>query len=163
MHASSPAQGDFEPLPRDTRGFAWKAERPDADSFLSQKWGWTASEAGSWVDLVLDTRTEEAAAEDSGDSPEAAAAAAAAGPPLESVAYLGYLRSYEGMGSATVECIANCTCGPTVLEGTWERKASLTQFHTFEARAGDGHMAVACCARTSYLPRWRSECAACRR
>jgi len=143
-------QGDFRPVARDTLGFAWKAERPDADSFVRQKWGWTASEPGSWVDLVFDTRTEQsstAAGAPAAQDPNGAIQEeeAAGGLLSKSVAYIGYLRSYKGMGSASVECTANCTCGPTVLEGTWERKASLTQFYVFEVRARPGVAMWRCC------------------
>lgn len=33
--------------------------------------------------------------------------------------------SYQGMGTALIECKSGCTCEPTKLDGTWNRRASL--------------------------------------
>lgn len=33
--------------------------------------------------------------------------------------------SYQGMGTALIECKQGCTCEPTKLDGTWNRRASL--------------------------------------
>ena len=36
----------------------------------------------------------------------------------------------QGMGRAQVECISGCSCEPSVLDGWWERHASLQVMHT---------------------------------
>lgn len=38
---------------------------------------------------------------------------------------LSHLASYEGMGTALVECKSGCKCEPSILDGTWGRDASL--------------------------------------
>jgi hypothetical protein len=43
---------------------------------------------------------------------------------------IGHLASYEGMGQAEVECVSGCECETTVLDGWWERHASLQVMHT---------------------------------
>lgn len=43
---------------------------------------------------------------------------------------IGHLASYEGMGRAKVQCISGCTCEANVLDGWWERHASLQVMHT---------------------------------
>ncbi|KAL4430719.1 hypothetical protein ABPG75_005975 [Micractinium tetrahymenae] len=48
----------------------------------------------------------------------------------ESQILIGHLASYEGMGRASVECVSGCTCAPNVLDGWWERHASLQVMHT---------------------------------
>ncbi|KAL4432396.1 hypothetical protein ABPG77_001695 [Micractinium sp. CCAP 211/92] len=57
-------------------------------------------------------------------------AAAAPAEQSESQILIGHLASYEGMGRAKVECISGCTCEPNVLDGWWERHASLQVMHT---------------------------------
>ena len=39
------------------------------------------------------------------------------------------------MGRARVECTSGCTCKPTVLDGWWERHASLQVMHTIKVWA----------------------------
>ena len=36
-------------------------------------------------------------------------------------------RSYEGMGTALVQCKAGCQCKPTTLDGTWGQRGTVTQ------------------------------------
>lgn len=45
----------------------------------------------------------------------------------EASIYLTHLKSYEGMGTASVECVSGCKCGKTLLDGTWETQSSLMQ------------------------------------
>lgn len=50
--------------------------------------------------------------------------------------------SYEGMGTALITCVAGCRCAPTIVDGTWQTRASLQQMHKFyvshrERCAGD--------------------------
>lgn len=47
---------------------------------------------------------------------------------------IGHLASYEGMGQAEVECVSGCECETTVLDGWWERHASLQVMHTVMVR-----------------------------
>lgn len=43
-------------------------------------------------------------------------------------------RSYEGMGTANVTCVSGCSCNSTLLDGTWERRASLFTITRFEVQ-----------------------------
>ena len=46
---------------------------------------------------------------------------------------LDHLTSWRGMGRARIECVAGCTCAPTVLDGHLpDERASLRSMHTFE-------------------------------
>lgn len=38
---------------------------------------------------------------------------------------LGYLASYQGHGMGKVQCVANCTCAPAILDSMWSRNASM--------------------------------------
>jgi len=38
---------------------------------------------------------------------------------------LSHLASYQGMGTALVECVSGCKCERNILDGTWGREASL--------------------------------------
>jgi hypothetical protein len=67
--------------------------------------------AGDWVELELSTADA---------SPDAGST---------SHLYLGYLRSYRGMGLARVECVAGCTCAAGRVDGLWQQRVSLTQIH----------------------------------
>lgn len=40
--------------------------------------------------------------------------------------------SYERMGTANVTCLSGCSCNSTLLDGTWERRASLFTITRFE-------------------------------
>ena len=40
------------------------------------------------------------------------------------------LAAPQGMGRALVECVGGCTCETSVLDGWWERHASLQVMHT---------------------------------
>ncbi|KAI7839286.1 hypothetical protein COHA_006984 [Chlorella ohadii] len=96
---------DFKPMVRRHKGFQYAPERPQAADFMHQKWGWRATRPGSWAEIELDTRAEV----DQGDT----------------LIWLSHLRSYQGMGTALIECKSGCTCEPTKLDGTWSRRASL--------------------------------------
>ena len=41
---------------------------------------------------------------------------------------LGYLSTYEGIGSARVSCLSGCRCDEAVVEGLWTQKYSTTNF-----------------------------------
>ncbi|EFN58310.1 hypothetical protein CHLNCDRAFT_142315 [Chlorella variabilis] len=98
---------EFRPVVKNSSGFEYLPERPKAEDFMHQKWGWRGTEPGAWAELELDTRPEEEGA--GGDT----------------VVWLAHLRSYRGMGTALIECVSGCTCAPAKLDGTWQRRASL--------------------------------------
>lgn len=64
-------------------------------------------------------------------------AAAEEAPATKSQILIGHLASYSGMGRARVECVSGCTCDPSVLDGWWERHASLQVMHTIMVSGGD--------------------------
>jgi len=42
---------------------------------------------------------------------------------------VGYLSSYEGIGSAWVSCLSGCRCGaPVPVEALWQQRYSTTNF-----------------------------------
>lgn len=46
------------------------------------------------------------------------------------------------MGTANVTCVSGCACNSTLLDGTWERRASLFTITRFEVRLSqDGRKA----------------------
>ena len=47
--------------------------------------------------------------------------------------HLLYLRSWQGMGQALLECAAGCNCSEAVLDGHWDREATLTDLTTLKA------------------------------
>jgi hypothetical protein len=51
---------------------------------------------------------------------------------------IGHLASYEGMGKARVQCVSGCECKESVLDGWWERHASLQVMHTVMVRPRGG-------------------------
>lgn len=56
--AASTAQEDFQPMVTGHKGFQWRPERPNATSFVEQKWGWTGMAVGEpcpqrWVVAML--------------------------------------------------------------------------------------------------------------
>ncbi|KAL4431189.1 hypothetical protein ABPG75_006445 [Micractinium tetrahymenae] len=105
---------EFRPVVKEHSGFEYVPERPDAENFMKQKWGWRATEPGSWAELEVDSRASDGSKSSN------------------TYVWLSHLRSYRGMGTARVECVSGCSCSATRLDGTWERKASLftiTRFH----------------------------------
>ena len=103
----------------DASGFAYVAAKPSAATFSAQKWSWTGTQAGHWAELAFDSR------EDSQDLNTSSTTRV----------ILGYLKSYEGMGMAAVECVSGCACERSTLDGTWSRKATL--YHMHEVEVGD--------------------------
>lgn len=63
---------------------------------------------------------------------------------------LSYLKSYRGMGTARVACVAGCACEPQLLDGTWETEVSLQQILQFWVSGGGGGHSPA--GATSVLP-----------
>lgn len=115
-------QEDFQPMVGAHKGFQWRPERPNATSFVEQKWGWTGMAVGDWAELQLDTRADGKGVKEDKD-----------GKKVKANIWLSYLRSYEHMGVARVECRSGCSCDSSRLDGTWERQVSLQQIHMFKA------------------------------
>lgn len=79
-------QEDFKPYARAMQGFSYRAERPDAATFVDQKWGYTGVSPGDWVELEVST------ADGTGDG--------AGGGDDKATVFLGYLRRCgSGMGA----------------------------------------------------------------
>lgn len=117
-------------------GFSYEAARPNAPTFVTQKWAWSGTAPGAWAELLVNSlegatnATEEEAA--GGGSPPA-------------TVILGYLRSYESMGRARVACVAGCSCSESFIEGTWERRATIMQMHQFQVRGRQQGRALHLC------------------
>lgn len=105
---------EFKPTVKNQSGFEYLPERPKADDFVKQKWGWRGTEPGAWAELEVDTR-----AHDSSDQ-------------QDTLVWLSHLRSYQGMGTARVRCVSGCTCQISKLDGTWQMRHSLFWFHRFQ-------------------------------
>lgn len=80
--------------------------------------------AGDWVELEFDSRAASGAR--SGDGGRSSSGA---------TAYLVHLKSFEGMGTAAIECASGCTCSRRILDGTWANPASLQQIRKFTVSA----------------------------
>ena len=122
------------------QNFKFVNERPDAKVKAQQKWGGIGPEVGAWAELLLDTRTNAHVGSSAGEEPP------------RNLMFLAHLASYSGMGRARVECVANCVCESSTLDGHWEQKVSLMAMHSVlvscscrRARAIDFGMCV-CCA-----------------
>eukprot|EP00887_Chlorella_sp_A99_P006012 scaffold27.g6012.t1 len=109
----------FGPTVVNASGFSWVNERPQAVNVNQQKWGWVAKVGGATADILLDTRSSD---KDSNTS-------AAGAQELKNQALIGYMASYEHMGQARVECVANCSCNATQFDALWSVRASVMQFH----------------------------------
>jgi len=81
--------------------------------------------AGSWAELEISTQAS--------DGSKAS----------DTWVWLSHLRSYEGMGVAQAECVSGCTCEPTKLDGTWERRVSLFTVTRFQVSGGRRSTGVA--------------------
>lgn len=60
------------------QGFVWRAERPEEDTFVGQKWGWTGLQPGDWAELEFDSTDGLSGTRDAAPAGAAGAAAAAA-------------------------------------------------------------------------------------
>lgn len=60
------------------------------------------------------------------------------------------------MGKAEVECISGCECETTVLDGWWERHASLQVMHTVMVRASGVPQGWPCSTRALWRHLLRS-------
>ncbi|PSC72893.1 photosystem II reaction cent isoform B [Micractinium conductrix] len=107
----------MQPLAKRMRGFEYRAERPDRQDPVDQKWGYVGEEEGAWLEMEMNTLD---------------GSSSGAGAQTKATVFLGYLRSYQGMGVARVECKRDCTCLPTRIDGRWKQRVSLTQMHEFQ-------------------------------
>ena len=64
---------------------------------------------------------------------------------------LSHLASYQGMGTAAVECVSGCRCKRNILDGTWERDASL--FTIMRFHVGACCLALSVCVHVCFLER----------
>ncbi|KAI7842797.1 hypothetical protein COHA_003543 [Chlorella ohadii] len=91
----------FTPLVKDTQGFEYRPERPEAPSFVLQKWGWSGLQPGHWAELEVDTEQM-----------------GRASAKQQAVVELVYLAGHQDMGTAHVTCVSGCTCPLTRLNAT---------------------------------------------
>ncbi|KAL4443895.1 hypothetical protein ABPG75_011632 [Micractinium tetrahymenae] len=99
----------FKDVVVESSGFEYKAQRPQGATFVAQKWAWVGAATGAYAVLQLDTRLRG----------EASGSAQAAG--LARV-YLGHTRSWQQLGTASVECVAGCTCEAAAMDNHWGNK-----------------------------------------
>ena len=98
--------------------------------------GWTATDVGSSMDVRVDTRFS-APAKSSSTAPRFEVPRQRAGgvskrdalPPGMSALVVGYLRSYEHMGQASLTCIKGCKCAPTVIDAHDPETVSVLELH----------------------------------
>ena len=94
----------------------------------THRWGLSASAPGATTTLLLNTQL------------------GGAGSKLASVqVHLMYLRSWRGMGRASVQCAGGCKCEGARLEGHWDREATLTDLQTLQV-SGCWVLGAACLA-----------------
>lgn len=105
-----------------TKGFQWKADRPEASGWAGQKWGWQSDRVGDWATLQIDSRAG------TGDGN----ATAEDGLLPNVTISLGHLQSHQGMGTASVKCIQGCRCAASSFDSLWDRMLSIVQTHQFE-------------------------------
>eukprot|EP00195_Chlamydomonas_chlamydogama_P016102 CAMPEP_0202891718 /NCGR_PEP_ID=MMETSP1392-20130828/1712_1 /ASSEMBLY_ACC=CAM_ASM_000868 /TAXON_ID=225041 /ORGANISM="Chlamydomonas chlamydogama, Strain SAG 11-48b" /LENGTH=508 /DNA_ID=CAMNT_0049575555 /DNA_START=27 /DNA_END=1553 /DNA_ORIENTATION=+ len=116
-------------------GWEWinesKTERP--------KWGFVSKVPGSVLKIKIDTRAT-AAPLTAGGTAVAGQAGVSTG---EVLVELAYLKSYEHMGKAKVECVSGCTCNAPVLDGHCvERNSQLHLFNFYVSQAAECIIAI---------------------
>lgn len=104
---------------RHSLGFEYRAEWPTKHTFVEQKWAWTGQQPGEWAELEFDSRDHVRVTNGTAKT-------------IESNVALVYLRSYEQMGMALVECASGCRCRATAIDGSWPKRVSLMQHHSFK-------------------------------
>eukprot|EP00887_Chlorella_sp_A99_P007996 scaffold12.g7996.t1 len=107
----------FQPAVVATAGFEWVNDRPGATSEGQAKWGYAAIKPGATADVLVDTRIQDHVHPNETEKTQAV---------------LGYLASYERMGRARVECVANCSCEASTIDALWEQRVSLFQMHAMQ-------------------------------
>lgn len=71
------------------KGFEFRPERPDAPTFVDQKWGYTGASTGDWVELELSTA--DGATASSGGSGSSGDGSGGGGGGDKATVFLGYL------------------------------------------------------------------------
>ncbi|KAL4423775.1 hypothetical protein ABPG75_001076 [Micractinium tetrahymenae] len=129
-------QEDFKGTVVASQGFTYRPERPQAKGFVAQKWAWTGTQPGDWVEF--DSRADasregpgnsSASSSIGGSSSSTGKGGGSSGG--DATVYLIHLKSFEGMGTAAIECVAGCSCSRRTLDGTWDTPASLQQMRKF--------------------------------
>ncbi len=124
--------------------FAYTPARPEAPSFVLQKWAWTGTTPGSWVELTLDLERDGREGE-GGEAfkPGFAGNSSGSGGRGHSgnssaawgwVLLLGHMRSYEGFGKARADCRGGCACKPSKFNCIWEKRETLQYNHIVKVR-----------------------------
>ncbi|KAI3430747.1 hypothetical protein D9Q98_009159 [Chlorella vulgaris] len=156
-------QRAFKPVVDRSEGFKYRPERPESTDFVGQKWAWSGRAPGDWAELVIDTRDlPPVAANSSSDGSSSGSNAAEPRLPAaeavetqggrsaqggrgdggggggsggrgSGVVYLVRLRSYEGMGTARVECVSGCSCDPSTVVNSWAVATSVFEAFSFQA------------------------------
>ncbi|PSC71318.1 hypothetical protein C2E20_5316 [Micractinium conductrix] len=120
-------QEGFKPVVVAQQGFEYRAERPQEETFVGQKWGWTGTQPGHWAELQFDSR-------DLGLPEVQAGKDLSADWDRSAEVYLTHLKGYQGFGTAAVDCVRGCRCSGNgrILDGTWKQDATLMQIHRFQ-------------------------------
>jgi hypothetical protein len=108
-------------------GWQWM----DEGQHGNHKWGYVASNVGSWLELQLPT----AFTSNSGVNSSLTSSANSSQVP-HAIAHISvmFLKSYENMGTAKVTCVLGCTCDPMVIDGHWTNKASQPGLQDLQVR-----------------------------
>jgi hypothetical protein len=93
---------DLRSLASAANGFEWVDEGRNGN----HKWGFVGRAANSSIDFQLST-------------------AVGGGSARTTTVTVIYLRSYQGMGTATVRCVSGCSCRPVRIDAHWSARASL--------------------------------------
>lgn len=102
--------GDWAELVVDTRDVRQVANGSDSSGGSSGGGSNTTHGAAAGSAAVAATAAHNATAPAANGTASAAAAAGGAGSNETTTIYLGYLKSYTGMGLATVDCVSGCNC-----------------------------------------------------
>jgi len=136
----------------ESKGFAF-SEYQQHGNTTKHKPGWIAADVGSSMDVLLDTRFT-APANSSSAAPRFEVPRQRAGgvskrgalPPGMSALVVGFLRSYEHMGRASLTCVKGCNCAPTVIDAHNPETVSVLELHEVPVTASS-----ACVVRLEVL------------
>ncbi|EFJ42302.1 hypothetical protein VOLCADRAFT_107349 [Volvox carteri f. nagariensis] len=96
----------------ETDGFEWVNEGKSAHL---PKWGYVGDAPDKYIKFKINTQST------------------GADKNAQVTVELGYLRSYENMGRAAVQCETGCSCTPWILDGHHDPRTSQTFLHAFKA------------------------------
>lgn len=121
-----------------SEGFAYQAQRPDEEKYDRQKWAWMGWQPGAFAVLQLNTLLSPGG----GAGSENGSSGSGGQQPGEGVArarvYLGHICSWKEIGSATVECVAGCSCERASMRHKWEQPSTQTAMMPLEVRGRCG-------------------------